>query len=53
MEWSWYHAACSNLRVLLLSGVWTEAYQRVLNNIETIKVPTYALPSRKTRRIAA
>ena len=42
-----------NLRVLLLSGVWIEAYQRVLKNIESIKVPTYALPSRKTRQIAA
>jgi hypothetical protein len=27
-----------NLRVLLLSGVWTEAYQRVLDKFEKVKV---------------
>jgi hypothetical protein len=42
-----------NLRVLLLSGVWDEAYQRALNKFENVKVPTYDLPKRETFRIAA
>lgn len=42
-----------NLRVLLLSGVWTEAYQRTFKNLEEVKVPPYALPSGKPRKIAA
>jgi hypothetical protein len=42
-----------NLRVVLLSNVWAEAYQRVLNKIESVKVPTYELPSRKTLKMAA
>ena len=42
-----------NLRVLLLSGVWDEAYQRVLNKFENIKVPTYDMPKQKTFRMAA
>lgn len=42
-----------NLRVLLLSGVWTEAYLRVIKNIESVKVPTYELPSWKELKMAA
>jgi hypothetical protein len=42
-----------NLRVLLLSGVWGEAYQRVLNESGNIKVPTYDLPNWKTLKNAA
>ena len=42
-----------NLRVLFLSGVWTEAYERVLNNFENVKVPTYDQPKQKTHKIAA
>lgn len=42
-----------NLRVLLLSGVWTEAYQRVLNDFENVKVPTYDLPNRETLKMTA
>jgi hypothetical protein len=42
-----------NLRVVLLSGVWTEAYQRVLNSFESVKVPTYDLPSRETLKMTA
>jgi hypothetical protein len=42
-----------NLRVLLLSGVWAEAYLRTLKKVELVKVPTYELPSWKTLKIAA
>jgi hypothetical protein len=42
-----------NLRVVLLSGVWTEAYQRLLNKFESVQVPTYDLPNRKTLKMAA
>jgi hypothetical protein len=42
-----------NLRVLLLSSVWTEAYQRALNKFENVKVPTYDIHKRETFRIAA
>ena len=42
-----------NLRVLLLSGVWTEAYRRVLSNFENVKMATYDLPKRKTLKMAA
>jgi hypothetical protein len=42
-----------NLRVVLLSGVWTEAYQRVLNKFENVKVPTYDMPKRETFKMAA
>jgi hypothetical protein len=42
-----------NLRVLLLSGVWTEAHQRVLKKLENVKVPTYALLNRKMLKMAA
>jgi hypothetical protein len=42
-----------DLRVVFLSGVWTEAYKRVLNNFENVKVPTYDQPDQKTLKIAA
>jgi hypothetical protein len=42
-----------NLRVVLLSGVWTKAYQRVLDNVENVKVPTYDLPNPQTFKMAA
>jgi hypothetical protein len=42
-----------NLRVMLLSGVWEEAYQRVLKKFESVKVPTYDLPKRESFRMAA
>ena len=42
-----------NLRVVLLSNAWAEAYQRVLNKIESVKVPTYELPNHKTLKMAA
>jgi hypothetical protein len=42
-----------NLRVLLLSGVWAEAYQRALNTLEIVKVPTYDLPPSETFKMAA
>jgi hypothetical protein len=42
-----------NLRVLLLSGVWTAAYERVLENYEEVRVPTYAIPAPKTAAIPA
>ena len=42
-----------HLRVDLLSGVWTEAYQRLLDKMEKVKVPTYDLPNRQMSKIAA
>jgi hypothetical protein len=42
-----------NLRVMLLSGIWTEAYRRVLTNVENVKMATYDLPKRKTFTMAA
>jgi len=42
-----------NLRVLLLSDVWDVAYQRVLNKLECVKVPTYDLPIPKINKKAA
>lgn len=42
-----------NLRVLLLSGVWTEAYRRGMSKFENVQVPAYAIPERKTREMAA
>jgi hypothetical protein len=42
-----------NLRVLLLSSVWTETHQRALNKFENVKVPTYDIHKRKTLRMAA
>jgi hypothetical protein len=42
-----------NLRVLLLSGVWSEAYRRGLSKRENVQVPPYAMPSRKTQEMAA
>jgi hypothetical protein len=42
-----------DLRVLLLSAVWAEAYQGVLNQVEAVKVPTYDMPAEKTLEVAA
>lgn len=42
-----------NLRVVLLSGVWSEAYQRLLGEVASVKVPTYALPKGKRLQNAA
>jgi hypothetical protein len=42
-----------NLRVLLLSGVWTEAYGRVLETYEEVQVPTYAMKGRTAAAIPA
>jgi hypothetical protein len=41
------------LRVLLLSDVWQEAYQRALSKIENVKVPTHATKKGKTAKKAA
>ena len=52
----WHKAGAQtilNLRVLLLSGVWTEAYQRALNTMENVKVPTYAANNTKRLKKAA
>jgi hypothetical protein len=42
-----------NLRVLLLSGVWSEAYRRGLSKLENVQVPPYAVPNRKRQEKAA
>jgi hypothetical protein len=42
-----------HLRVMLLSAVWTEAYQRMLTKLKEVKVPTYTQPSLKTLNVAA
>ena len=42
-----------NLRVVLLSGIWTEAYQRLLDKFENVTVPTYDLPTRQSFKMAA
>jgi len=42
-----------NLRVMLLSDVWTEAYRRVMRNVNNVKVPTYHLPERHMLENAA
>lgn len=42
-----------NLRVLLLSGVWSEAYGKMLNQFENVQVPTYDLPHHESLEIAA
>jgi hypothetical protein len=42
-----------NLRVLLLSRVWTQAYERVLQSFENVKVPSCATPTRQTAKKAA
>jgi hypothetical protein len=42
-----------NLRVLLLSQVWSESYQRVLEKVENVKVPTYDIPNWKPLKMAA
>ena len=42
-----------NLRVLLLSGVWIEAYQRTLTKFKIVEVPTCDSPTRQTSSMAA
>jgi hypothetical protein len=42
-----------NLRVVLLSGVWNEAYRLVLRNINNAYVPAYDIPSEIVPSIAA
>ena len=42
-----------NLRVLQLSGVWIEAYQRTLNKIKMVNVPTHDVSDRQTSSTAA
>jgi hypothetical protein len=42
-----------NLRVMLLSDIWIEAYRRILMTFKDVKVPPYALPNRKKLKIAA
>ena len=42
-----------NLRVLLLSGVWSEAYRRGLSKLDNVQVPPYAMPNRKTQKRAS
>jgi hypothetical protein len=42
-----------NLRVVLLSGVWDQAYARFLQTFDDVKVPTYAIPNRETVENAA
>ena len=42
-----------HLRVVLLSGVWTEAYQRVLDKMEKVQVPTYDLPNHQMSKMTA
>ena len=36
-----------NLRVMLLSEVWMEAYRRVMKNANNVIVPAYDVPARK------
>ena len=42
-----------NLRVMLLSNVWTEAYQRLLIKLPQAQVPPYATRNRTKLKIAA
>ena len=42
-----------DLRVLNLSGVWTQAYQRLLGGYQSVKVPTYAAKVQRELEIAA
>jgi hypothetical protein len=41
------------LRVILLSAVWTAAYQRLLTKLKEVKVPPYTPLNRETRKVAA
>jgi hypothetical protein len=45
--------AILHLRVVLLSGVWSDAYQQLLNKAACTKVTPYAQPERQRPRIAA
>jgi hypothetical protein len=42
-----------NLRVLLLSGVWMQAYERVLESFENVQVPSYDQINPQTAKKAA
>jgi hypothetical protein len=42
-----------HLRVVLLSGVWASAYERLLNKAPSVRVPPYAQPQPKILKIAA
>jgi hypothetical protein len=42
-----------NLRILLVSGVWMRAYERVLQSFEDVQVPSYARVNRQTAKKAA
>jgi hypothetical protein len=42
-----------DLRVLVLSGVWPEAYRRTLRGFKTATVPAHAVPPAKSWEIAA
>jgi hypothetical protein len=42
-----------NLRVMLLSGVWTAAWERVMSDHVNVIVPTYCLPGEKALALAA
>jgi hypothetical protein len=42
-----------NLRVVLLSGVWDEAYRLVMSNVNNAYVPAYDIPREKVPSIAA
>ena len=42
-----------NLRVMLLSGVWDEAYRLVMKNINKVYVPAYDLLVERELKIAA
>jgi hypothetical protein len=54
MRWKWPGAqTILNLRVLLLSGVWDKAYQRVLETLEEVKVRTYGNSCDKRTKKAA
>jgi hypothetical protein len=42
-----------NLRVMLLSGVWDEAYRLAMKKIKEVYVPAYDIPAQKELNIAA
>jgi hypothetical protein len=54
MRWKWPGAqTILNLRVVLLSGVWDKAYQRVLETLEEVQVRTYGNSCEERTRKAA
>jgi hypothetical protein len=42
-----------NLRVMLLSGVWSDGYRRVISGVNNVKVPAYDLSERIVLQMAA